>query len=136
MPETTLSPETGAATGGVRVLLRLEGVVLFAGMTLLYALWDGSWWVYAILFLAPDLSFAAYLAGPKAGAIVYNAAHSYLLPVALMTAGLAISSPLVLSIAMIWLAHIGIDRALGYGLKYQAGFAFTHLGRIGKGAVG
>lgn len=136
MSETTVTAETGAATGGVRALLRLEGVVLFAGMTLLYALWDGSWWVYAILFLAPDLSFGAYLAGPKAGAIVYNAAHSYLLPVALMTMGLAMSSPLVLSIAMIWLAHIGIDRALGYGLKYQAGFAFTHLGRIGKGAVG
>ena len=136
MPETTSTAETGAATGGVRILLRLEGVVLFAGMTLLYALWDGSWWVYAILFLAPDLSFAAYLAGPKAGAVVYNATHSYLLPVALMTAGLAMASPLVLSIAMIWLAHIGIDRALGYGLKYQAGFAFTHLGRIGKGAVG
>jgi hypothetical protein len=136
MSETTVTAETGAATGGVRTLLRLEGVVLFAGMTLLYALWDGSWWVYAILFLAPDLSFAAYLAGPKAGAIVYNAAHSYLLPVALMTTGLAMASPLVLSIAMIWLAHIGIDRALGYGLKYQAGFAFTHLGRIGKGAAG
>ena len=136
MSETTATSETGAATGGVRALLRLEGVVLFAGMTLLYALWDGSWWVYAILFLAPDISFAAYLAGPKAGAIVYNAAHSYLLPVAMMTVGLAMASPLVLSIAMIWLAHIGIDRALGYGLKYQAGFAFTHLGRIGKGAVG
>jgi hypothetical protein len=136
MHDTAVTSETGAATGGVRALLRLEGVVLFAGMTLLYALWDGSWWVYAILFLAPDLSFAAYLAGPKAGALVYNAAHSYLGPVALMTAGLAMTSPLVLSIAMIWLAHIGIDRALGYGLKYAAGFAFTHLGKIGKGAAG
>ena len=27
---------------------------------------------------------------------------------------------------------IGIDRALGYGLKYTAGFGLTHLGRIGK----
>ena len=135
MNETIAIPETGAATGAVRILLRLEGVVLFAGMTLLYALWEGSWWVYAILFLAPDVSFAAYLAGPKAGAIVYNAAHSYLAPMALMTTGLAIASPLVLSLAMIWLAHIGIDRALGYGLKYQAGFAFTHLGKIGKGAM-
>ena len=135
MSETTVTAETGAATGGVRTLLRLEGVVLFAGMTLLYALWDGSWWVYAILFLAPDLSFAAYLAGPKAGAIVYNAAHSYLLPVALMTTGLAIASPLVLSIAMIWLAHIGFDRALGYGLKYGSGFGSTHMGRIGKPSI-
>ena len=86
--------------------------------------------------VVPDLSFAAYLAGPRAGALVYNAAHSYLGPVMLMTTGLALASPLVLSIAMIWLAHIGIDRALGYGLKYQAGFAFTHLGKIGKGAAG
>ena len=136
MGETAAIPANGAATGAVRTLLRLEGITLFAGMTLLYGLWDGSWLVYVILFLAPDLSFAAYLAGPKVGAIVYNAAHSYLAPVALMTAGLAIASPLVLSLAMIWLAHIGIDRALGYGLKYQTGFAFTHLGRIGKDAVG
>jgi hypothetical protein len=56
-------------------------------------------------------------------------------PVTLMVSGLALSSPLVLSIAMIWMAHIGIDRALGYGLKYFAGFGFTHLGRIGKDAT-
>jgi hypothetical protein len=136
MGETAAIPTNGAATGGVRTLLRLEGITLFAGMTLLYGLWDGSWLVYVILFLAPDLSFAAYLAGPKVGAIVYNAAHSYLAPVALMTAGLAMASPLILSLAMIWLADIGIDRALGYGLKYGSGFAFTHLGRIGKDAAG
>jgi hypothetical protein len=125
------SIETGTVTGGLRTLLRLEGLTLFAGMTLLYAVWGGSWWVYAILFLVPDLSFAAYLSGPRAGAIIYNAAHSYMAPMTLMTAGFALASPLVLSIAMIWLAHIGIDRALGYGLKYSAGFGFTHLGRLG-----
>ena len=124
----------GAATGGLRTLLRLEGLTLFVGMTLLYAVWDGSWWVYAILFLAPDLSFFGYLAGPKPGAILYNAAHSYLAPMALMTTGFTLSSPLVLSVAMIWLAHIGLDRALGFGLKYFAGFSLTHLGRIGRGA--
>jgi uncharacterized protein DUF4260 len=126
---------TGAPTGGLRILLRLEGLALFVGMTLLYAVWDGSWWVYAILFFAPDLSFAGYLAGARAGAMVYNAVHSYLAPMALMVTGFAMAAPLVLSIAMIWLAHIGIDRALGYGLKYQAGFGFTHLGRIGKDAA-
>ena len=135
MTETTEAPQTGAAAGGVRILLRLEGLALFAGMTLLYGLWDGSWWIYLILFLVPDLSFAGYLAGPKAGAVVYNAAHSYFGPVLLMTSGLAGASPLTLSIAMIWLAHIGIDRALGYGLKYFDGFGFTHLGRIGKGVI-
>jgi hypothetical protein len=132
MAETASAEAAGAVTGGLRTLLRLEGLTLFVGMTLLYAVWDGSWWVYGILFLAPDLSFAAYLAGPRIGAIIYNAAHSYMAPMALMTTGFALSSPLVLSIAMIWLAHIGIDRALGYGLKYSAGFGFTHLGRIGR----
>jgi hypothetical protein len=132
MAELTNAETTGSVTGGLRTLLRLEGLTLFAGMTLLYGVWGGSWWIYGILFLVPDLSFAAYLAGPRAGAIVYNAAHSYMAPVTLMTAGFALGSPLLLSIAMIWLAHIGIDRALGYGLKYASGFGFTHLGRIGK----
>jgi hypothetical protein len=132
MADSASAEAAGAVTGGIRTVLRLEGLTLFAGMTLLYAVWEGSWWVYAILFLVPDISFAAYLAGDRTGAIVYNAAHSYMAPVALMVAGFALSSPLVLSIAMIWLAHIGIDRALGYGLKYRVGFGFTHLGRIGR----
>jgi hypothetical protein len=135
MDDIVCKETAGAVTGGVRTLLRLEGLTLFAGMTLLYGVWEGSWWVYAILFLAPDLSFAGYLAGPRVGAIVYNAAHSYMVPVTLMVSGFALASPLVLSIAMIWMAHIGIDRALGYGLKYSAGFSFTHLGRIGKDAA-
>jgi hypothetical protein len=135
MSETTTTDATGAVTGSVKILLRLEGLTLFAGMTLLYVVWGGSWWVYALLFLVPDVSFAAYLAGPRTGAIIYNAAHSYMAPMALMTTGFGTDSPLTLSIAMIWLAHIGIDRALGYGLKYSAGFAFTHLGRIGRASV-
>jgi hypothetical protein len=134
MAETAAQQTTGAVTGGVRTLLRLEGLTLFAGMTLLYGFWGGPWWVYAVLFLAPDISFLGYLAGPKVGAIAYNAVHSYIVPMALMTAGFGFAPPLVLSVAMIWLAHIGFDRALGYGLKYPAGFGFTHLGRIGKDA--
>jgi hypothetical protein len=134
MADTASTETTGTVTGGLRALLRLEGLTLFAGMTLLYAIWGGSWWIYALLFLVPDVSFAAYLAGPRAGAFIYNAAHSYMAPMALMTTGFGTGSPLTLSIAMIWLAHIGIDRALGYGLKYSAGFGYTHLGRIGKDA--
>jgi hypothetical protein len=113
-------------------VLRLEGLALFIGMTLLYYIWDGDWWVYAVLFFVPDLSFAAYLSGPRFGAMVYNAFHSYLAPMAMMTTGFGTASPLILSIAMIWLAHIGFDRALGYGLKYESGFGVTHMGRIGK----
>ncbi|MFT4121704.1 DUF4260 domain-containing protein [Bradyrhizobium sp.] len=124
--------ETGTVTGGVRILLRLEGLFLFLGMTALYAAWGGSWTVYLLLFLAPDLSFLAYLSDARFGALAYNAAHSYMAPVTLMTLGFGFASPLTLSIALIWLAHIGVDRALGYGLKYSAGFGFTHLGRIGR----
>ncbi len=129
MSETVTA--TGAVTGTVRILLRLEGLALLASMVLVYALWGGSWWIFALLLLLPDISLAAYLAGPGTGAIVYNAAHSTVIPVALAALGLALSQPLMVSLAIIWLAHIGMDRAVGYGLKYQAGFGFTHLGRIG-----
>jgi Domain of unknown function (DUF4260) len=134
MADSASTKTTGAVSGGLRTLLRLEGLTLFGGMTLLYAVWGGSWWIYAVLFLVPDLSFAGYLAGPHVGAITYNAAHSYMAPMALMVVGFGTAAPLILSIAMIWLAHIGIDRALGYGLKYSTGFGFTHLGRVGKNA--
>ena len=132
MTDTTDAAPISAVDEGLRTMLRLEGLGLFLGMTLLYGVWDGSWWIYAALFLAPDLSFVGYLGGPRFGALLYNAAHSYMAPMALMTAGFVMAEPLVLSIAMIWLAHIGFDRALGYGLKYANGFGFTHLGRIGK----
>ena len=132
MTDTAGAERSGAVTGGPRTVLRLEGLALFVGITLLYWVWDGSWWVYTVFILAPDLSFLAYFAGPRVGAMLYNAAHSYMVPMALMTTGFATAEPLVLSIAMIWLAHIGFDRALGYGLKYGAGFGFTHLGRIGR----
>lgn len=131
----TMTNQTGAATGGVRILLSIEGFALLVGMTLLYGIWGGSWWIYGILFFAPDFSFIAYLGGPRIGAAVYNAAHSYVLPMIINVIGLGTASPLLLSVAMIWLAHIGFDRALGYGLKYSAGFGFTHLGRIGKNAA-
>jgi hypothetical protein len=136
MTDTTAFPgPTGAVNGGPRLLLRLEGLTLFLGMAVLYAVWGGSWWIFAALFLVPDLSFLGYLAGPRTGALIYNAAHSYMAPMVLNVFGFGFASPLLLSIAMIWLAHIGIDRALGYGLKYNAGFSFTHLGRIGRSAA-
>ena len=68
MTDTASAEASGAVTGGLRTLLRLEGLALFLGMTLLYGLWDGSWWVYAVLFLAPDLSFAAYLCRDRVSA--------------------------------------------------------------------
>ena len=130
-----LGASQGAVMGGVRLLLRLEGLVLATAAIAFYAHQGGSWWLFAALFLAPDVSFAAYLAGPRLGAAVYNAVHSTLAPAALLAIGLAAAQPLVAGIATIWLAHIGVDRLVGYGLKYVEGFGFTHLGRIGRAAA-
>lgn len=127
-------PKAGSADGGVRGLLRLEGLALLCGAATLYWRMGGDWKLFALLFLAPDLSFAGYLAGPRAGAVAYNALHSTLGPLALAAAGIVLHLPLAANVALIWLAHVGFDRAAGYGLKYGAGFGFTHLGRIGRAA--
>jgi len=123
-----------AVAGGPRLLLRIEGAALFAVATFAYERTGAGWWLYVILFLAPDLSFLAYLAGARAGAIVYNALHTTIGPIVLAAVGVLGPLPLALAVALIWAAHIGLDRALGYGLKYFAGFGFTHLGRIGRAA--
>ncbi len=128
--------ETGSVNGIPRLLLRAEGAALLGVAALLYARTGESWWLFAVLFLAPDLSFLGYLGGPKAGAIVYNCAHTLLAPAALGVAGLLLANALLIALALIWAAHIGFDRMLGYGLKYAAGFGFTHLGRIGRRADG
>jgi len=132
--EPTTTHATGAATGGVRTLLRLEGAALAIACMVFYSYFEGSWWMFAVLLLVPDLSFAGYLAGPRAGAAAYNAAHAAILPMLLGIVGMVMPSALAMHLSLIWCAHIGLDRALGYGLKYDAGFGFTHLGRIGKDA--
>jgi Domain of unknown function (DUF4260) len=119
-----------------RLLLRLEGSALFVLATLAFAHTGASWWLYAVLFLSPDLSFAGYLAGPRLGAVAYNALHSTLGPAVLAGLGLFLESSMLLGIAAIWAAHIGFDRMLGYGLKYTSGFNDTHLGRIGRQPAG
>ena len=132
--ETTSSDATPAVTGTPRLLLRLEGAALLVIAVLLYARTGTSWWLFAALVLAPDLSFVGYLAGPRVGAAAYNAAHTTVGPIALALVGVLAPSPLAVAIALIWLAHVGADRLLGYGLKYDAGFGFTHLGWIGRAA--
>lgn len=122
----------GFVTGGVKTLMRLEGLCLLAASVGLYAQASADWQLFAILFLAPDLVFAAYLGGPRQGAIAYNAAHSVIGPLALGATGILAGTPLAQSLALIWIAHVGFDRALGFGLKYASGFSDTHLGRTGR----
>jgi len=122
----------GFASGPVRATLRLEGAAAFATAAALYVHAGFSWPLFALLFLAPDLAMLGYLIGARTGAAVYNVAHTTALALPLAIAGFLAGQTAVLAVALIWIAHIGFDRALGYGLKYPTGFGDTHLGRIGR----
>ena len=129
------APEfTGATRGAPATLLRLEGLLVLGVAVAAFHALGGGWLMFAVLFLVPDLSMLGYLAGPRVGAACYTAGHSYLGPALLGAAGLYLSNPLIQQIAAIWVAHVGFDRALGYGLKYGQGFGFTHLGLKGRAA--
>lgn len=91
-----------------------------------------SWWLFAALILAPDVSMLGYLAGRRIGAIAYNAFHILIVPLLLLLFGHLSGHVVAIAVALIWIAHIAIDRALGYGLKLPSGFQDTHLGRIGR----
>jgi len=112
------------------MLLRAEGLVVLAGAGLAYRQLGGPWLLFAALFLAPDLSMAGYLLGPKAGARIYNLGHTYVSPLAVGAAAYFTHEALLLLLCVIWIAHIGFDRSLGYGLKYETAFRDTHLGRV------
>jgi hypothetical protein len=113
-----------------RRLLHLEGLAVLVGALALYFDAGYGWLLLVVLFLAPDLSMVGYLGGPRAGALVYNLAHTYAGPIALGLVGVLGDVDLATQLALIWLAHIGLDRMLGYGLKYPTGFKDTHLGRV------
>jgi hypothetical protein len=119
-------------TGSVRLFLRVEGLAVVVLSAVLYAGTGASWWLFAALWLVPDLSMLGYLAGPCWGARIYDAIHTYTTPAALAVAALLLHQRGLLPWTLIWVNHIGLDRTLGYGLKYPAGFGWTHLGRLGR----
>jgi|AntRauTorcE11898_2_1112593.scaffolds.fasta_scaffold00054_49 hypothetical protein len=110
-----------------KLLLRAEGLVVFLAAVASFLAVDGRLWLLAVLALAPDLAMLGYLAGPRVGSRVYNALHTYVGPALLGAFGVLAGPALATSIALVWAAHIGADRALGYGLKYSSGFQDTHL---------
>lgn len=120
MPRTPLTQPT--------TLLRLEGAALLALTLIAYAHLGGNWILFAVLLLTPDLSWLGYLAGTTIGAACYNLVHATVLPLALGAYALLGGQTSLLPFALIWLAHIGMDRLLGYGLKYPDSFTHTHLG--------
>ena len=123
----------GFCSGKISTILRLEGLLVLALASYIYNIIpDKSWKLFAYCFFVPDISLVGYLIGKQTGAVFYNIMHSYILPLSLLIMSYQWPCHLMQAISIIWIAHIGFDRALGYGLKYADGFGYTHLGLIGK----
>ena len=112
------------------VLLRIEGVTVFALSLLFYHDVGAPWWHFFLLFLWPDLFMLGYLISVRVGSVLYNLVHTYVFPLALLEFAIFTHKPQFLPFALIWISHIGFDRALGYGLKYPTFFRDTHLQRV------
>ncbi len=117
------------------MIIRLEYAAATIFSLIAYISLQGPWWLFAALFLVPDLSMLGYLAGPRVGANAYNIVHTSVLPLALIVIGIVSSTPIATLIGLIWFFHITWDRMLGYGLKLPTSFNDTHLGRIGRDAI-
>lgn len=119
-----------------RKILKTEGLVEAALGLAVFAATGESWWLFAAVVLLPDVSMLAYLAGPRSGAVAYNACHSTIGPGILALVAWQLAAPLWLAYAATWFVHIGVDRALGYGLKSSQAFKQTHLGELGAACGG
>jgi hypothetical protein len=117
---------------GVEAVLRAERLAIGVAGVVLYLVLGGSWLLLVPLLLAIDLSMIGYLAGPRVGAITYNAAHNFVIALLTVGAGWWFGLAWLQLLGAVWIAHVGADRALGYGLKLPTDFRDTHLGRIGR----
>ncbi len=113
-----------------RLLLRLEGGALFVAAVAFYWAVAGPWWAFAAAFLLPDLAILAYLGNPRVGAVVYNLVHTLVGPLALVVLAAVLAARGTGLVALVWIAHIGLDRLVGFGLKYPEAFRPTHLERV------
>ncbi len=124
------SIKENAPLSGPNLFLRLEGLTIFIGAVLLFWQQGGSGLIFAVLLFAPDLSMLGYLINPRVGAVTYNLVHTYLPPAALLLIGVALNTSTLIQLAAIWFAHIGMDRTVGYGLKYATAFKATHMQKV------
>jgi len=129
---TTSHPTDEAGAAWIRPWLRVEGLATFAAGLAGFLFLGLPWWAFALLLILPDVSMAGYARGPRIGAIAYNVAHDLATGVAIAGVGLAIGSVPVAAAGAILVAHSGMDRVAGYGLKFPSSFQDTHLGRIGR----
>jgi hypothetical protein len=125
-------PASGMTTGAVRTWLRLEGLAAFAFGVALFGASGGNWLLLIPLLLLPDVSAIGYLASQRIGTFTYNLIHNWVPGFVVLGIGAWLASPAVLVAAAILIAHVGMDRAVGYGLKLPSSFHDTHLGRMGR----
>lgn len=114
----------------LKPLLRVEGIAIFILSVYFYSSLHYSWLVFITLLLVPDLSALGYLKSLKVGSVLYNLCHTYTMPISIMLYSLFFDNDKMLMISLIWIAHIGMDRIFGYGLKYPNSFHDNHLNRI------
>jgi len=129
--EAAVSASDGAVSGGPRRWLRLEAAVLLVGALISYATTKQHWWLVPVVLLLPDVAMLGYVRDTRIGAIVYNVAHTTPVPALIIGLGWWQHRPLVLGLGLVWLAHLALDRLMGYGLKYDDHFQHTHLGVLG-----
>ena len=129
---STPSVAPGMTTGAVRTWLRLEGLAAFVAGVILFGISGGNWLLLIPLLLLPDVSAIGYVAGPRTGTFTYNVVHNWAPGFVILGLGVWLASPAVLLAAAILIAHVGMDRAVGYGLKLPTSFQDTHLGRMGR----
>lgn len=116
----------------MKTTLKLEELLMFVLGIYLFGLLDYAWWWFLVLILTPDIGMSGYAFGNRAGAFSYNLFHHKGVALAIYLTGAYFSLPLCQLIGIILFSHSALDRMLGYGLKYEKGFKFTHLGEIGK----
>jgi hypothetical protein len=113
-----------------KTLIRLEGLAVFAASLYGYHQLGASWLLFAALWLVPDLSMVGYLHSPKAGALTYNLIHTHILAAGVLIAGEILNHALLAAVGLILANHIGMDRYLGFGLKYADDFKHTHVQQL------
>lgn len=116
----------------MKTLIQLEEAALFGLGIFGFYLLPFAWWWFLVLILVPDFSMVGYLAGNKIGAWAYNIVHHRGIAIIIYFAGIYYANDIVMLSGVILFAHSSMDRMFGYGLKYEKGFKFTHLGEIGK----
>lgn len=116
----------------MKTTIQLEEIAMLGLGIYLFSLLPYPWWLFLALFFVPDIGMLGYLVHHKTGAIIYNVFHHKGVAIMLYLFGIYVSNHLLQLLGTILFAHSAFDRALGYGLKLEKGFKFTHLGEIGK----